>query len=562
MISMDGMPQAGLFSAVSSAFIVNMGSSLSPNSSDTTNSLLKILINKIDNNTFSAQEAALPVWTGPSSMTVWIQTLGYMSLSASLLAAFGAVLAKQWLGHFKTSRFGKGALHERCHRRQQKFDGLNAWHFSSIISALPILLQLSLLFFGIAIAANIWTQQHTVASVIMATTAFGFIFYIFTVVESLKSPDCPFQTPVSIVGHEVLKRTAAFREMVLKKWEGLSKACGRFLAGLRRFSRWLLQPAKDKVSQSIRRLRTIASPSRFPAALRRQASSVAHDPEVAASSEQPGAAEAIELPALDASGEATMSLEELDLNSPEAHAQAQVYAVQSGAVQWILETTTDTDIITTAARMISEIEWPAEHDVTDVLHRLTVHFDACFDATQMVLPLAQTRAVACFRATSHLVVTRIRDDRIALYPSRSSIQAFTRLRSIGMPSDQDFFTEIWDDRIDLYSDRSIFQKNTKLRSMLSDQDFLIVCCSLSYDSSKLDLTSIKLSDRMWMTHILAYRLQNGIEPEERVFVIRFVVACLDTESPLHLVANCLLLAGQLIGLRIDDTRQLATIDKR
>ena len=39
--------EAGLFSAVSSAFIVNMESGLSPNPSDTTNALLKILINKL-----------------------------------------------------------------------------------------------------------------------------------------------------------------------------------------------------------------------------------------------------------------------------------------------------------------------------------------------------------------------------------------------------------------------------------------------------------------------------------------------------------------------------------
>ena len=105
------------------------------------------------------------------------ETLAYTSLSTSLLAAFGAVLGKQWLGHFKTTRFGRGTLQERCQRRQKKLDGLEAWHFSTIIATLPIFLQLSLSFFGIALAANIWRQQHTIASVIMATTAFGVIFY-------------------------------------------------------------------------------------------------------------------------------------------------------------------------------------------------------------------------------------------------------------------------------------------------------------------------------------------------------------------------------------------------
>lgn len=143
-----------------------------------------ILINKIDNATFPMQE--LPVWTGPSSTTIWIQTLAYSSLSSSLLAAFGGVLGKQWLGYFKTSRFGRGALHERCQRRQQKLDGLEAWYFSTILATLPIFLQLSLLFLGIALAADIWTLQHTVASVIVTTTAFGVIFYFFTIVSSLK----------------------------------------------------------------------------------------------------------------------------------------------------------------------------------------------------------------------------------------------------------------------------------------------------------------------------------------------------------------------------------------
>jgi Family of unknown function (DUF6535) len=191
--------QASLFSAISSAFIVNMESNLNLNPSDTTNSLLKILINKIDNETFPAEEATLPTWTGPGSTIIWFQALAYTSLSASPFAAFGAVLRKQWLGHFKTTRFGRGALHERCQRRQRKLDGLETWHFRTIIATLPIFFQLSLLFFGIALAANIWMLQHTVASVIMATTTFGVILYFFTIVASLKSPECPFQTPVSTV---------------------------------------------------------------------------------------------------------------------------------------------------------------------------------------------------------------------------------------------------------------------------------------------------------------------------------------------------------------------------
>ena len=297
-----GILQAGLFSAVSSAFIVNMESSLSPDPSDTTNSLLMILINKIDNNTFPPQEASLPVWNGPSSTSIWVQTLAYTSLSTSLLAAFGAVLGKQWLGHFKTTRFGRGTLQERCQRRQQKLDGLEAWHFSTILATLPIFLQLSLLFFGVALAANIWSQQHTVASVIMATTAFGVIFYFFTVVASLKSPECPFQTPVSTVLQSLRNAVRKEGEERPKSWVGFLNRFLVFVAGT-------FRTVKHIITQSISRLVTFVegtfgtvkriitkSIPRFatyiwglPVALRHRARSTADDSEADRGSEQWGA---------------------------------------------------------------------------------------------------------------------------------------------------------------------------------------------------------------------------------------------------------------------------------
>ncbi|KIJ63833.1 hypothetical protein HYDPIDRAFT_91617, partial [Hydnomerulius pinastri MD-312] len=87
---------AGLFSAVSTTFIVAMEPNLSPDPNETTNALLMLLIHTIDNNTFSNQTLTLPGWDGPGSTVIWIQSLIYASLSASLLAALGAVLGKRW----------------------------------------------------------------------------------------------------------------------------------------------------------------------------------------------------------------------------------------------------------------------------------------------------------------------------------------------------------------------------------------------------------------------------------------------------------------------------------
>ncbi|KAG2076161.1 hypothetical protein BDR04DRAFT_993630, partial [Suillus decipiens] len=84
---------AGLFSAVNSTFIIGM----QPNPGDTTNLLLLYLIKiSVEGPNSVPDISTLSSSTGYSSEAAWTQTLSYASLALSLLAAFGAVLGKQW----------------------------------------------------------------------------------------------------------------------------------------------------------------------------------------------------------------------------------------------------------------------------------------------------------------------------------------------------------------------------------------------------------------------------------------------------------------------------------
>ena len=504
--------QAGLFSAVSSTFIVNLEPNLTPNESKTTNILLMILINKVDNGTFPEKDVSLPVFQGPSATDIWIQTLAHASLSTSLLAAFGAVLAKQWLGYFKTSHFGGGALHERCKHRQLKLDGLKAWHFSTIVATLPIFLQLSLLFFGIALSANLWTQQHTVASVIIATTAFGVIFYSFTVVASLKSPDCPFQTPVSIVLQRMpgvlqhaSKGIIGLGNVVRNKWDEGPKSWACSLRSLLSSVRACLKNGLHAV--------IISFPGYFTRSLRRNRRLPIDDPESARASESPsGDFERLSYPE---------EMDHLDLG----YLKSPVELAEIHAVQWVLERSTDTDIITAAARMVPEIEWP--EDVTGVLDRLDSHLYGSFDPARQLPFLTQERAVACVKAMYHIYVER----------------------NMETP----FF--IGDGDIYSYDHHYLYQ-------MHGEQGFLLIACAVD-DPNELDITSLTVSDRTWMAHMFTYRLHDGtISPKAVTFVLDFICICLlDPNPPGRLVADCLLLAALLMGLRID-RQQLARLDKR
>ncbi|KIK40499.1 hypothetical protein CY34DRAFT_41033, partial [Suillus luteus UH-Slu-Lm8-n1] len=82
---------AGLFSGVNTAFIMAM----QPNPLDTTNALLVLLIQISLNGPSAAQSTSLSSSTNYPSI-FWMQALAYMSLALSLLAAFGAVMGKQW----------------------------------------------------------------------------------------------------------------------------------------------------------------------------------------------------------------------------------------------------------------------------------------------------------------------------------------------------------------------------------------------------------------------------------------------------------------------------------
>lgn len=81
---------------------------------------------------------APPAWNGPPPEVVAASNLLYASPLMSLLAAFVAMLGKQWLNRYL--RRAGGSMVERCGDRQRKFDGLQKWPFRFFIESLPIML--------------------------------------------------------------------------------------------------------------------------------------------------------------------------------------------------------------------------------------------------------------------------------------------------------------------------------------------------------------------------------------------------------------------------------------
>ncbi|KAG8997328.1 hypothetical protein FRB94_007777 [Tulasnella sp. JGI-2019a] len=186
---------AGLFSAVNTAFIVVALTALSANPADETNHLLRLLVMNVSNHTLTESDLSPPFTPGRAAIRQ--NCTFFASLCCSLLAAIGAVLAKQWLQSYE--RTGQtGPVDQQAVRRTQKFVGAEKWGLRPMVETLATLLLISLALFFVALIDYLWSVNETVAIVVLAFAAAGGLLYLLMVVLAAIFPVCPFQTGPSV----------------------------------------------------------------------------------------------------------------------------------------------------------------------------------------------------------------------------------------------------------------------------------------------------------------------------------------------------------------------------
>ena len=158
--------------------------------------ILQIIANASLGHPPNGSAAAFPQWTGPDPDAVRVQAILYASLAATLLAAFLAMLGKQWLNRYSQVE-KRGSVTDRSRHRQRKMDGMDTWHFDLVMECLPMMLQGALLLLGYALSDYLLSINKIVASVTIGFTTFGVLFYFLIVSAATFSYNCPFQTPPS-----------------------------------------------------------------------------------------------------------------------------------------------------------------------------------------------------------------------------------------------------------------------------------------------------------------------------------------------------------------------------
>ncbi|KAJ7659195.1 hypothetical protein DFH06DRAFT_1472609 [Mycena polygramma] len=314
---------AGLFSAVSSAFIIQL-------------------------------QPQLESPAGASTVIVAVQGLLYTSLFTALVAALLAVLGKQWVQHYQAAG-SRGTIEERGLERQRKLDGLRRWKLDMVLQLFPLLLQLALLLFSGALSLYLWRIHRGIARLVIGLTVFGFGSYSLLLASAILYPDSPFQTPLANFLKQLIPNTLRLLRISVTELRKLAAHTGRLLA---RFSK----PA------------TFSLPSWVPQS-------------------------------------ATYSNQPLWERGCGAYFQQPLLEVP--AIVWLLETSNDPMLVTSAAGMVVDLQWPLDLDLTSVRGRLRDVFMSCFhrnsEAPHVRNGLAHP-AIQCGLALGSLLLMERADD--------------------------------------------------------------------------------------------------------------------------------------------------------
>ena len=343
--------QAGLFSAVSSAFVIDAHSNLQPDPNEQSAAILRAILLTLNQSAIPGETPTVPpVQQDPLSEIVTVTCLMYASLLISLLAAFVAMLGKQWLNRYL--RNSGGSMIERCGDRQRKCDGLERWPLHLFIESLPMMLQAALFLLASGLCRHMWSINTSVAWVLISLTGLGAGFYVAIVIAGTSSYACPFQTPVS----------TALRN----QWEKFTP-----IIHYKQVLPWARQVWDRKVQPLFHR----ESPLVIPL----------EDVEV----QRP-----VSQLTLDSTPQPEPWLEQGDLDIIRRTNTNDVRCVS-----WILRNITDQEALDTAIRLAGEIRWFDDEANVDPPYDLIVSMsEACFDSNGDLHPGSRDRAYYSTRA--------------------------------------------------------------------------------------------------------------------------------------------------------------------
>ncbi|CAE6347214.1 unnamed protein product [Rhizoctonia solani] len=192
---------AALFSAISTAFILESTHDLKPDYAEVSAHTLAAILAAVSSGN-SANSSDIPTMDQseflPSVAAIQVNILWFTSLSLSVAVALIAIVAKDWCYQFMATRTGPALVQGR--RRQLRWEGIEQWRMREILNVLPLMMHAALLLFAIGLSLYLWDINPRVALPVVVTTVAVGVFYFVTLLLPLFFRYCPFTTgPMKLI---------------------------------------------------------------------------------------------------------------------------------------------------------------------------------------------------------------------------------------------------------------------------------------------------------------------------------------------------------------------------
>ena len=193
------LSQAGLFSAVLTAFVIAACPLLQQDNSRLSVQLLSVIALRLGEPSTQPNASTTPLPDSttfqPSSTILAINALWFVSLVLSLAAALFGILAKQWCREYLKWYAAPEPAIDNVLLRQLRFEAWQRSNATSIVASVPALLETALVLFVTGLIVFVWTLHWvvavpaTIAIVLLLVLASGLtLMPVFSHVSPYKSP--------------------------------------------------------------------------------------------------------------------------------------------------------------------------------------------------------------------------------------------------------------------------------------------------------------------------------------------------------------------------------------
>ena len=180
--------QAGLFAGVLAAFLLESRKGLQDDPQ-------QVLLQEINRALRNESSTSAPLPFQPTTSSLSVNFLWFISLTLTLSGALSAVIAKGWIDTYLPASAGK-SFEDAC-ERHLRVTRAYQWHLDGILALIPLLLQLSLLLFLAGLAIFVLGDSKSIGAAVLALIALTTVVYTVVTVLPWLSPACPFRTTLS-----------------------------------------------------------------------------------------------------------------------------------------------------------------------------------------------------------------------------------------------------------------------------------------------------------------------------------------------------------------------------